>query len=252
MSRAFAHFCIISGRYMAICMLRSIFDHLFVYKANNDTLLWWCAAPRLVAVSLAVSPDGEAVTLSLKALPPPKASSFAAAAQSLTANIYATAAGAAHADIGIPAGGSPTSTTTTAHIADGGSVHSGQSAAFALLPQQGLPPLQQHPQPQQQGWPQQAVKHEAAPLNALAAAQPQQGGWHAGPPPAQHQSYPGSDANASASFQLAGGRGMRRIESTESSLHGSGLGGRRGIKRDSADTVEDEEVCRKPVKLSHF
>jgi hypothetical protein len=35
---------------------------------------------------------------------------------------------------------------------------------------------------------------------------------------------------------------MPRIESTESSLHTGGVGGRRGVKRDSADTVEDDEV----------
>lgn len=83
------------------------------------------------------------------------------------------------------------------------------------------------------------VKQEAA-APALAAQQPQQGGWHAGPHPAELQGgFPGYDG-ASA------GRGMQRIESNESSLHtGGASGGHRGVKRDSADTVEDDEVSRR-------
>ena len=42
-----------------------------------------------------------------------------------------------------------------------------------------------------------------------------------------------------------GGRGMQRIESNESSLHtGGASAGRRGVKRDSADTIKDDEVSR--------
>lgn len=102
-----------------------------------------CAAPRLVAAALTIAPDGESITLTVKPLPPPKPSAAAAseAAQPPGADAVGKPAqmGSLNpslnpADSGPLAGGSPTSTTTTAHIAEGGSVHGGQSAALDLLP----------------------------------------------------------------------------------------------------------------------